>query len=328
MSTPHNSSSRTLTARRTYVHDGAPRTHADGIVTTCAYDYIPARTTEKATHINDVSFPVPINSTVEETASTHHHYHYDSERISLWPNRDPIGEIGFGVRHWEALSNVDDIEANAEDNPYVFVYNCTEDLVDLLGLTSAESGCCGAADVTSLLGRTLRDIEVQFATWSRKEKRARCKALYAPETAGGAWDIRQLQSVGFQVWPWPDIRQGTEGGCEDTVTWLGKCYKGHAVNYAMWGKVNRLCSEEFRYDIRHFLLSANTLTFLWKGWRYTWRGAGPAMQFTKYGYRWTLPTCDLPKCKVVDPVLVTEEPNWNWMSLDDDIEWPRRGGIL
>lgn len=121
-----------------------------------------------------------------------------------------------------------------------------------------------------------------------------------PINAGGAWDILPLDALArernFGKLANAGGKQGT-GPLLQTVQFrrslyvdLG-IYYAHAVNYSMWGYINKLCYDKFNMinvngdpnDTRWELDTALTLVTVFKA-KYLWSGVKGAKEFTKFGY--------------------------------------------
>jgi hypothetical protein len=57
-------------------------------------------------------------------------------------------------------------------------------------------------------------------------------------------------------------------GCERTVTVGGRCYLATDVHYMMWGKINRLCNEEFSFIKRHSAYGADFMVAAIAAWKF------------------------------------------------------------
>jgi hypothetical protein len=140
------------------------------------------------------------------------------------------------------------------------------------------------------------------------EKCAQCNRLFdlSPEDEDGkysafdfgntkaafAWDIVELKTIGFS-WrfgaPPPPFFAGNYP-CDRTVTFMNGCYYASAVNFAMWGKVNRLCHDAlnpYGFGLTYWTLDFALDAAAW------WKGQSTgnwgeeeqeALLFTRYGY--------------------------------------------
>ena len=95
------------------------------------------------------------------------------------------------------------------------------------------TACCGP-DVSAALRKTLREVYVRASNWTSGQLRANCNALYKSTTRGGAWDIQELK------WHQHDPDWGN-GHCRETAEVEGQCYAIEAINYILWGYMNKLC---------------------------------------------------------------------------------------
>lgn len=177
-----------------------------------------------------------------------------------WLSRDPIGEKG-GV------------------NLYGFVGNRPSTRVDPDGrqwyepLTMAPKPCgkCGP-DVTSAVMKTLEEVEKAFLSDQNPEfntllpdghhgppappnyhRRRSCIALFQHvpglSAPGNAWEISPLGGMGAssspRLPPGLSSEDNGTGDCARTVVFNGTCVKAGALNYIVFGKMNRLCHDQF-----------------------------------------------------------------------------------
>ena len=183
----------------------------------------------------------------------------------------------------------------------------------------------GGPDVALALNRTLLDVEAKFYSWSKSEKRKAAEELYDLTGGRGAWDILPLMSIGMGGVGIMDpvdrkvYRCGT-GFWVGTVAVNGQCYYANAVNYALWGKMNRLCYDwmtllnPYDQDADYFKLSHAIFTVqAWKHFKY--KDFGPmeseAEAFTTFGYNGALPTASLP-CQSSGAALQRGVLDWCW----------------
>jgi RHS repeat-associated protein len=111
---------------------------------------------------------------------------------------------------------------------------------------------CGP-DVTAVVNATLAAVKANFNdtefTKRRLKMRDACVQLYDPRTAGTAWDIWWLYAIGkgnpnipLYAQDGSRVKLGT-GHCKTTVIYNGQCVLASGLNYLLWGKANKLCSE-------------------------------------------------------------------------------------
>ncbi len=198
------------------------------------------------------------------------------------------------------------------------------------------AGGVGGVDVTKALKRTLLDVEVKFNKWSRRQKMAAANQLRdllgaavsgGGGGAAGAWDIIPLMEVGFADTPMYDGGKayGTGTGLwKRTVSFMGNCYYGGAVNYAIWGKMNQLCHDflmlegnppfdDGLWENSYSLDSAQKTAQAWKHFRYGDFGeiADEALAFTTFGYNGTVPARRLP-CNPSGETFPDKVLPWCW----------------
>ena len=174
-----------------------------------------------------------------------------SPRIGSWINRDPLFEA-------------------ADKNLTSFVRNSPCKNIDILGLIACGRNC--GPDISQPLLNTLDEIDHRFKKqWTQKQRKKACRALYSPSTASGAWILLELGNLGFggaTTWPARDEMGDASVGCERTVTVGGRCYLATDVHYMMWGKINRLCNEEFSFIKRHSAYGADFMVAAIAAWKF------------------------------------------------------------
>jgi RHS repeat-associated protein len=111
--------------------------------------------------------------------------------------------------------------------------------LEKIGGVIAETGagaCCGL-DVTDNIKGGLKTLEKKFKALDVKKQREICSGVRSVT----GWDISTL--IGEN--PKNFLTRGRCGkaGCEETVTYDGKCHWAFAVNYVLWGRINRLCHD-------------------------------------------------------------------------------------
>lgn len=182
---------------------------------------------------------------------------------------------------------------------------------------------CGR-DVTKALKKTLDEVEFVFRRqWTRDQRFGAGVTLYdafgiAAEGdpalfAGSAWDIEPLKELGFS---------DSTALADRTVVFEGKCYYGGAVNYALWGKMNRLMYDEFGmpHNTLHFALEVAGGRKIGKAWRGEHGYAmgleeQQALAFITYGYSGLLPTgfvSPIPNTRLSTLQYRDEPIQWVW----------------
>jgi RHS repeat-associated protein len=246
------------------------------------------------------------------------HREYDPP-TGRWLCRDPIGEDG-GLNPYGFVDNrpvlmcdflgFDIIQEPAADFPLLVGTNC--------------KGDCGP-DITDSLDRVLRDIENGFHAARFREKRKACDNLYKynPITGWLAWDLTDIYAAGagdlhHKFNTDCGIQSTGEGACARSFTFSGTCIYASAANYAMWGKMFKLCGLMPNHPIdpdRYSLDTAIALGRVWKWWQGDFRADMHAQveAFVKYGYGAGTPEfgdfglpCRESDCKVEDKL------NWTW----------------
>jgi len=195
----------------------------------------------------------------------------------------------------------------------------------------------GGPDVTKALNRTLLDVQAKFWSWNRAQKIAaaeRMRDLWGAATsreangaragAADAWDIFPLMEVGFDInygyliANGQSYRAGT-GFWTRTVAFSGKCYYASAVNYALWGTMNRCVSDWLDFDPQAGLdrdeYSLGVAVHIMQAFKhFSYHDFGPiekeAADFTAYGFNGTPPSWALP-CKP-SGVVAAKMFDWCW----------------
>ena len=170
----------------------------------------------------------------------------DLSRSSTKYQDDETGLFYYGFRY---LSNArwlnhDLVEEEGGLNLYAFVRNDPVDLWDVLGLDANARPCPCGPDIEDSLNATLADVERTYQGWNRFQKLRVCVEIYNPDILGvvsksqglaNAWDIIDIA----QRWPLKNQP------CSNTHTFQGHCYIDGSINYAEWGKINKLCFDTF-----------------------------------------------------------------------------------
>jgi hypothetical protein len=171
---------------------------------------------------------------------------------------------------------------------------------------STASGVCGP-NVGSALAAVLADVGATFTGWTADQKRQNCSALThtGDDATGGpvaemAWDINQL-FLPHTAWlrgypapcatpPAPASNVEDPSTCGNSVELDGQCFLAGTVNYALFGKICRLCKDEF--PVRYFYLDPAGIVQLVTAWKIydhlinktPWDAPGPASEMALIGY--------------------------------------------
>jgi hypothetical protein len=165
---------------------------------------------------------------------------------------------------------------------------------------------CGP-DITVSLDKELQDVKRTFDGWSRDKQDTACSALYTPPRALSAWDTYELwgpTTAWLREPPYEEcgvprpkrewrflgdtmevpLVQPIESpkGCGNTVRVGGKCFLAGTVNYALFGKMCKLCSKNHPVFTEGFV---KTLIWLYKKGTLSGDDPGPPTEWALAGYR-------------------------------------------
>jgi hypothetical protein len=195
-----------------------------------------------------------------------------------------------------------------EKNLYGFVRNNSINRRDYLGLCAPDCGC----DLTDLAKKTLQEVEDTYKNkWTASQRYDACNSLDSASAGGTAWDM--------------DITAPTPsatGPCALTATFEGRCYKVSAINYALFGKMSKLCSDSFGSGVPGGRWSLEHSTGLAQIHKWGFHGdfsdeAREAFAFISYGFGsglsykkqdYALTTCEPSKVKCKG-----EKYKWKWV---------------
>ena len=207
-----------------------------------------------------------------DTGLYYYGYRYYSPMLQRWLNRDPIEEEGgqnlYGFCGNDSICNADrlgDSYGNPPSQKQKF-----------------------APDITAAVIATLADIENKFKrNWTLDQKCKACFTLFLDSVYG--WDILPLYRLGYNnVQDFAETAKASDG--EFVVQFNRKVYHASAVNYAMWGKANRLCSDQFGLALDFWNLgTALGLVTVKKTLSNFMAQMHEAHAFTIYGYTGRLP---------------------------------------
>ena len=144
------------------------------------------------------------------------HYHPMQGR---WLQRDPIGYVD-GM------------------NLYEYVGNRPGSAGDPTGWSTKTKGCCGL-DITEHLKKLMNQVDRSYWVENRQDRQELCQYGIWSLTEG--WDITETLTGKRHVF---SKSKCGKGDCVGTVTVNGRCFRADDVNYALWGKIHRLCNTD------------------------------------------------------------------------------------
>lgn len=160
--------------------------------------------------------------------------------------------------------------------------------------------------------KTLEEVGNTFEDeWDREKRQAACDSLDTITTGGTAWEMDITA-------PTPSVT----GPCALTATFDGKCYKVSAINYALFGKMSKLCFGAFGRGVAGSRWSLEYSIGLAQIHKWGFRGdfgdeAKQAFAFTSYGFGssleydgkdYAIEACDASKAKCKG-----EKYKWKWV---------------
>ncbi len=203
----------------------------------------------------------------DESDLLYYGYRYYNPSTGRWLSRDPIEEKG-GV------------------NLYSFVNNRPVGTVDALGLEGRSTmpkingrpygGCFCGPEVTAPLQRTMDRVAQEFYLWTERQKWSACEALYtiSDETGvsgGQAWNMEWVYAHGRR---------------DEIASFRGRCYFLSALNYALWGRANRLCDKA--------------------SWEHGWKTHYPKQQAINWAFAFKVLVNHDPSDRMVQALAFTE----------------------
>lgn len=281
------------------------------------YEYGPFGETLRATGTAAANlFQSSTKYTDPETRLLYYGYRYYDASTGRWLNRDSAETLG--VRNAYAFVNNDDSDTIDVLGQYAFNPPISND-GGVTGHTANQSTKAGP-DVTAPLKATLDDIQTTYSGKEQDVRECACNAMLAFNIdAYSAWDINQLYLVGSGNVGTIFHQPGTPpwGTTVQLNTGLGnKVYYAGAVNYTMWGYMNKLCAKDF--GASQFSLSGAKSRVVLAKLPYLFAQLGQAEAFTSYGYNWSdpsgvaLPTGVPPLWGAADPQNLSGWPIFDW----------------
>lgn len=203
----------------------------------------------------------------EVTGMSEYELRMYSPVLGRWLSRDPIEENG-GINLYGFLDNIPTHRVDKDGQMQVYWGP---------GFPSPDK--CGQ-DIDVAMDLTMKKIEKDFGDWGPVKRCQRCSGGLTP----WGWDIIDLRELGLGVPLTPHEFQGT-GLLDRSVTFKGKCHHGSAANYAMFGKIMRLCNGEFGLVSDVWSLEASLARVAaWKLTAYGGAQLNAAIAFTSFGY--------------------------------------------
>jgi len=239
------------------------------------------------------------------------HAYYNPEQ-GRWINRDPIEEEGG-------------------KNLYGFVRNQPISLWDSLGRLAGDvETLLAGPDITTAYLRTLNHVSSTFGSVSMTTKSVACCKLASGQGVGDGWDIYPLWYLGGGVYSTTYFGNSASQGSgsihaeRSVVLNLGvaKPYLAAAVNYALFGRMFRLCRHQFNDPVfslatAYAMVAGQAGVNLYLG---NEPNLGDKMTFTRTGYDGTSPTsAALSGQKIVSGNLASPQRfPWKWEGIHKD----------
>jgi RHS repeat-associated protein len=312
--------------------------------TVAQYEYTPfgevIRATGPMAKVNPFRFSTKYQD--DESDLLYYGYRYYNGNSGRWLSRDPLMELGEREIREPTSSRImdHDIPPNVRKtmNLYCLLNNVPIDDVDRLGLCNA--GECGP-DVTAALGHTLRNIMMTFwnadelTEWIATDNMFNLNIL-GSNSGTSAWDIVPIYEAGsISGYWWPNTSCGKTRGtakCDFSVTFRGDCYSASAVNYAMWGRMNRVAGQAaalygwYRYDASLPQISLPTAIVWADLYKLGIQHDGRATMlkevnaFITYGYEGEFNAPPILPCAGSSCVVTDDSLPWRWRGLKDSAQ--------
>jgi RHS repeat-associated protein len=190
----------------------------------------------------------------------------------------------------------------------------------------------GGPDITQWLNGNISKVDQAFKSWKYPEKKSAMTEMrdYVGGGARGAWDIKDLELVGFGPKTGKNDINGYVCGVDNwkyTVGFNGKCFYAGQANYILWGRMNKLANAFLNgpaapaanaSGLNASSYSLSTALFevdLWKAVSYPFGSSvytTEAEQFTTYGYNGTPPSASLACHPSGQKVPASYNFNWCW----------------
>ena len=186
---------------------------------------------------------------------------YYNQQTARWLTHDPLGITPAG-----GPANLFDVLSQYRDGLSLYEYAAGNPAAkfDPYGLSGSTCNTCGS-DVTEPIKTFEAWLSMHYYLPTTDRDKLCKKILNRGMWAGNGWEIDKLSS-------WTSQPGCQLGDCKDTVTVHGKCYNRSAVNYYMWGLMNKLCGNTFN-EMRTGIV----WPILWSGMfedKSTWAAAG------------------------------------------------------
>ncbi|MCL1921836.1 MAG: RHS repeat-associated core domain-containing protein [Kiritimatiellaeota bacterium] len=236
-----------------------------------AYDAYGNTTVKSGPMADDFNFRFSAKYFDAETGNYYYIKRHYSPALGRFISQDPIGISGglnlYGFCGNDPINHVDTLGMSVF--PFILSQPTPSPAPQPSGNQQPEDTC--GPDVTAAVNATLADISRTFQdVWSTWEQCKACASLH--KDLDGGWDIHPLKEWSRDEW---------------TVQFRGKIYHAGAVNFAMWGRTNKLCYDTFRLPV-YSLPGALGVMDAWKMVYFGAQGM-ETEAFVIYGYTGYLP---------------------------------------
>jgi RHS repeat-associated protein len=294
--------------------------------TPAIYEYDPFGNLLRATGLMAKSNPFRFSTKYQdgETGLVYYGYRWLDPVLGRWSSRDPIEEEG-GLNIYAFVDNQPSGAVDTDGRFIVIISPLPPRDIPDFGLPPpGETTRYAGPDISAALATTMAHVNATFWRINNRDTKSMqaCCAIMTMEMGDG-WDIYELKELGYGTTPlWPDAKFGKHHG-EYTVTAREHVYYASAVNYALWGRMFRLCRERTRVEAFFNLATAKSIAAGYKWALQAGEQTYEALAWVEWGYNGADPRQSAlsrgePWEHAPGNVAPFRRFAWKWLYLHDD----------